>query len=95
MIRTDQIEVCAADAEHVTWLRLIDVDRANQMIAVRPHVVHVDDTAQVQLPLHTGIPLLHTRCLEVVAVADEIAARRWSAVPLPGFESFGSRWRPC
>ena len=80
-------------AQHVGRLRVVDVDRPDQVIAVRADVADVDRAARVELPLHADVPLLRARRLEVVAVADQAAARRWSSrvVPLPGFDSRGFR----
>ena len=62
------------------------------MIAVRADIADLDRAARVELLLHAGVPLLRARRLEVVAVADQRRARRWSSrSSRPGFDSLGFR----
>jgi hypothetical protein len=65
-------QVHAAEPQHVGRLRVVDVDRPNQPVAVRSDVADFDRTARVQLVLHPRVPLLNPRRLEIVAVPNQV-----------------------
>src|SRR5690606_36396959 len=71
VVRPRDVEPALRD--HVTGLRLVDVDRLNQVVTARTDVADVDEPAAVQLTLEADVPLLRARRVARIARVNRIA----------------------